>query len=100
MASPSSGAIGRTVTLSSFLAGEMGMVSVTTTSFTGEETLDILKMQLEKGLNTFYEWGIDSNTVAERSIITPACGVGAIDSDKAERILKLTSDLSILMSER
>ena len=73
---------------------------VPTTSFTGEETLDILKMQLEKGLNTFYEWGIDSNTVAERSIITPACGVGAIDSDKAERILKLTSDLSILMSER
>ncbi|MBW1673363.1 MAG: hypothetical protein JRJ45_06905, partial [Deltaproteobacteria bacterium] len=32
---------------------------VPTTSFTGEETLDGLKMQLEKGLNTLYEWGID-----------------------------------------
>jgi hypothetical protein len=72
---------------------------VPTTSFTGEETLDGLKMQLEKGLNTFYEWGIDRNTAAERSIITPACGVGAIDPDKAERILELLSGLSSIMSE-
>jgi len=72
---------------------------VPTTSFTGEETLNGLKMQLEKGLNTLYEWGIDKNTVAERSIITPACGVGAIDPDKAERILELLSGLSSIMSE-
>ena len=72
---------------------------VPTTSFTGQETLDDLKMQLEKGLNTFYEWGIDRSTVAERSIITPACGVGAIDPDKAERILELLSGLSSIMSE-
>ena len=72
---------------------------VPTTSFTGEETLDGLKMQLEKGLNTLYEWGIDSNTVAERSIITPACGVGVIDPDKAERIMELLSGLSSVMSE-
>ena len=56
-------------------------------------------MQLEKGLNTFYEWGIDRSTVAERSIITPACGVGTIDPDKAERILELLSGLSSIMSE-
>ena len=72
---------------------------VPTTSFTGEETLDGLKMQLEKGLNTLYEWGIDRNTVAERSIITPACGVGVIDPDKAVRILELLSGLSSIMSE-
>jgi len=72
---------------------------VPTTSFTGEETLDDLKMQLEKGLNKFYEWGVDRNTVAERSIITPACGVGTIDPDKAERILELLSGLSSMMSE-
>jgi len=72
---------------------------VPTTSFTGEETLDGLKMQLEKGLNTLYEWGIDRNTVAKRSIITPACGVGVIDPDKAERIMELLSGLSSIMSE-
>jgi hypothetical protein len=72
---------------------------VPTASFTGKETIDGLKMQLEKGLNTFYEWGIDRYTVAERSIITPACGVGAIDPNKAERIFELLSSLSSMMSE-
>ena len=72
---------------------------VPTTSFTGEETIDDLKMRLEKGLNKFYEWGIDRSTVTERSIITPACGVGSIDPDKAKRILELLSGLSIIMSE-
>ena len=72
---------------------------VPTSSFTGEETLDGLKMQLEKGLNTLYEWGIDRNTVAERSIITPACGVGTIDPNKAEKILELLSGLSRIMSK-
>jgi len=84
-----------------FLAngGTVAWGVVPTTSFTGEETLDGLKMQLEKGLNKFYEWGIDRNTAAERSIITPACGVGTIDPDKAERILGLLSGLSSIMSE-
>jgi len=72
---------------------------VPTTTFTGEETLDDLKMQLEKGLDTFYQWGIDRSTVAERSIITPACGVGTIDPNKAERIFELLSDLSSIMSD-
>ena len=80
--------------------GNVAWGVVPTTSFTGEETPTDLKMQLEKGLNKLYEWGIDRSTVAERSIITPACGVGAIDSNKAERIFKLLSDLSIIMSER
>ena len=73
---------------------------VPTTSFTGEETPEDLKVKLEIGFNKLYEWGIDSSTVAERSIITPACGVGTIDCDKAERILKMLSDLWIMMSER
>ena len=73
---------------------------VPTTSFTGEETLDGLKMQLEKGLTTLHDWGVDRYTVAERSIITPACGVGAIDPNKAKKILELLSGLSSIMSER
>jgi len=72
---------------------------VPTTSFTGEETLDGLKMKLEKGLTTLYSWGVDRYTVAEQSIITPACGVGAIDPNKADRILELLSGLSGMMSD-
>jgi len=72
---------------------------VPTTSFTGNETTDDLKMQLEKGLNTLHEWGIEKSTVTESSMITPACGVGAIDPDKAQRILELLSRLSGIMSK-
>ncbi len=72
---------------------------VPTTSFTGKETIGSLKIQLEKGLNQFYEWGIDKKIVAERSILTPACGVGTVDPDKAKRILELLSGLSRTMSE-
>jgi len=72
---------------------------VPTTSFGGEETVSDLKVQLEKGLNRFCEWGIDRSTVGERSIITPSCGLGAIEPDKAEKILKLLSSLSAIMSD-
>jgi len=72
---------------------------VPTTSFSGEETVSDLKLQLEKGLNKFCEWGMDRSTVGERSIITPACGLGAIEPDKAERILELVSSLSAVMSD-
>ena len=72
---------------------------VPTTSFTGKETVSDIKMQLEKGLNRFDDWGIDRNTVAARSIITPACGLGAIEPDKAGKILEFLSVLSGVMSE-
>jgi len=72
---------------------------VPTTSFSGKETVSDLKMKLEKGLNRFYEWGISKNTVAARSIITPACGLGTVEPDKAEKILELLSSLSAIMSE-
>jgi hypothetical protein len=71
---------------------------VPTTSFSGKETVSDLRVQLEKGLDRFYEWGINRGTVAERSIITPACGLGAVTPDKAERILGLLSSLSAIMS--
>jgi len=72
---------------------------VPTTSFRGEETVSDFKMQLQKGLSRFCEWGIDRSTVGERSLITSACGLGALEPDKAERILELVSDLSAVMSE-
>ncbi|UCH00013.1 MAG: hypothetical protein JSU78_06170 [Deltaproteobacteria bacterium] len=71
---------------------------VPTTSFSGKETVSDLRAQLEKGLDRFYEWGINRGTVAERSIITPACGLGAVTPHKAERILGLLSSLSAIMS--
>lgn len=78
--------------------GTIAWGAVPTTSFTGDEDVRDLKVRLDKGLTTLCEWGIDRKTVAERSIITPACGVGSLEPDKATKIFELTSSLSSLMS--
>jgi hypothetical protein len=67
---------------------------VPTTSFTGRETLGELRAQLQKGLNRLQEWGIKKAKVAERCLLTPACGVGSLEPEKAERILDLLCRLS------
>jgi hypothetical protein len=73
---------------------------VPTISFTGKETIGDLQARLEEGLIRFYEWGLDRDMVAERSLVTPACGVGSIEPSRAERIFELLSGLSGTMSRR
>ena len=53
--------------------------------------------RLEQGLDRFNEWGLDRNMVAERTLITPACGVGSLEPSLAERIFELLSCLSAAM---
>jgi methionine synthase II (cobalamin-independent) len=79
--------------------GAVAWGAVPTTSFSGRETPSDLKIQLEKGLKRLCEWGIKKDVVAERSLITPACGLGSLELDKAERIIELLSSLSDIMSE-
>lgn len=79
--------------------GILAWGAVPTASFNGKETVGDLKLRLEEGLNRFSEWGIDRSAVAERSIITPACGLGTVSTDNAERICELLSSLSAIMSE-
>ncbi|MFW6147414.1 MAG: hypothetical protein ACOC6B_03370 [Thermodesulfobacteriota bacterium] len=73
---------------------------VPTVSFTGKETIRDLAARLEEGLNAFNTWGLDRNMVAERSLVTPACGVGSIEPPLAEQILELLSRLSGTISRR
>ncbi len=72
---------------------------VPTTSFTGKETVSDLRIQLRKGLNKLQEWGIKKTKVAERSLLTPACGLGSLEPERAERILELLSGLSRSVSD-
>jgi hypothetical protein len=73
---------------------------VPTVHFTGKETVGYLKARLEEGLHRFYEWGLDRDMVAERSLVTPACGVGSIEPPVANRIFELLSGLSATISHR
>jgi hypothetical protein len=71
---------------------------VPTISFTGNETIEDLKERLKHGLDRLYEWGLDRDMVAEKSLVTPACGVGSIDPSQARRIFELLSGLSSALS--
>ena len=66
---------------------------VPTSNFTGNESVDDLFLKLEDGLKRVYKWGIDPDMLAERSIITPACGLGTMAPEAAKRGLDLLSRL-------
>lgn len=72
---------------------------VPTTSYTGKETVADLKERLEKGINVIHHWGVSKKTISERSILTPACGVGTLEPKIAKKILELLSSLSSVMTK-
>lgn len=67
---------------------------VPTNGFTGEESVEVLYLKLEKGLTHLYEWGLEPEMVTGQAILTPACGMGTMDESSANRILDLLSALS------
>jgi methionine synthase II (cobalamin-independent) len=73
---------------------------VPTADFEGTETVDDLFSRLERGLNRFFEWGLDESTVARQSILTPACGMGSLPPASADRIQELLAGLTIKCRER
>lgn len=74
--------------------GSLAWGIVPTSDFTGNESVEDLLFKLENGLNRIYEWGIDPGLLAERSIITPACGLGTMAPEAAKQGLDLLSQLS------
>jgi hypothetical protein len=67
---------------------------VPTLTFTGEESVETLYSRLAEGLDRFYEWGLNPETVTGSSIITPACGMGTMEQASADQVLRLLSSLS------
>ena len=62
--------------------------------FKGVETVEELRSRLEHGLTRLKEIGLDPDLIASRSILTPACGMGTMDTSSSNRILELLSWLS------
>ena len=67
---------------------------VPTSNFTGEETIEDLFSRLEEGLGHVHKWGIDPDMLAKRSILTPACGMGTMTPETAQKGFDLLSGLS------
>jgi len=67
---------------------------IPTANFTGKETVEALFSSLQTGLKQLNEWGTDDRLLAERSILTPACGMGTMKPEHAKKDLELLSQLS------
>ena len=67
---------------------------IPTADFTGKESVVDLASKLEDGLRRVHEWGIGPRLLAERSMLTPACGMGTMAPDAAKTSMDLLTRLS------
>ena len=77
-----------------FMASTVAWGIVPTHGFSGNESVDGLFSKLEEGLGRVHEWEVDSEMLAKRSVLTPACGMGTMDPATAKKGLDLLSRLS------
>jgi len=82
--------------LKSFLERE-GVICwgiVPTQEFSSKENAQFLADRLKQGIGSLVKKGIAGKLISERLMISPACGLGTFDPQKAEQILKLLSETS------
>ena len=64
------------------------------------ETAVSLAARMEAILDRFASRGIAREAAVRAAVITPACGLGTLTEDSAERALRLTAELSALLRSR
>lgn len=67
---------------------------VPTQGYTGKQAPQELAQKIKTGLDILIKKGIDRDLLLERLMISPACGLGALDLPKAEGILSLLEQTS------
>ncbi|HBF43174.1 MAG TPA: hypothetical protein DDW42_05990 [Desulfobacteraceae bacterium] len=65
-----------------------------TSGSTGNESVEGLSLRLKEGLDRIHKWGIDIDMIAERSMLTPSCGMGTMPVKTAQKGLNILSMLS------
>lgn len=64
----------------------------------GSGDVDELYKRLNNGIERLCGIGFERKKIREQSILTPACGMGTMNEDESEKVLKLLSELSERMS--
>jgi len=70
---------------------------VPTQNFSFDQTPDSIYAKLKEGINILVKKGLDKDLLAERLLISPACGLGTLEPEKAEGIFKLLAETSELI---
>ncbi|OGX16296.1 MAG: hypothetical protein A2166_04035 [Omnitrophica WOR_2 bacterium RBG_13_41_10] len=68
---------------------------VPTQEFSGKETPVLLSHKLREGIAALTKKGIAPEALLGKIFISPACGLGALDEAKAEKILRLLADTAV-----
>ena len=76
--------------------GAVAWGAVPTSEFQGTETARELWAGLLSLLKGMEAKGIDRAVLAAQALVTPACGMGSMNEDQADRILQLTREVSEL----
>jgi methionine synthase II (cobalamin-independent) len=71
-----------------------GLVPTSREADIDAETADSLLSRWEEQLERTTAIGLDQKRLCRQSLITPSCGTGAIDRQRAEKVLQLTASLS------
>ncbi len=80
--------------------GALAWGVVPTAAFTGNETARSLLQRIDGALDRLADRGTDRGTMLRQCIVTPSCGMGSLDPDRAERILALLGDVSAGLRDR
>ncbi len=72
-----------------------GMVPTLSEQALLKETVDSLKGRWDAGVRQIVAMGVDQDTIAAQSMITPSCGMGSLSLDLAKRVLIMTRDLAL-----
>lgn len=70
---------------------------VPTQEFSGKETPELLIGKIKSGIEALAKKGVDKDLLVNNLLISPACGLGTLDTAKSEQIFKLLSDTSALI---
>ncbi len=76
--------------------GAVAWGAVPTSEFTGQETVAGLWQDLRGLLEGLEAKGVPRELLASQGLVTPACGMGSLDEERARTILDLTAGVSEL----
>jgi methionine synthase II (cobalamin-independent) len=68
---------------------------VPTQEFDDKIKPDTLVDKINAGIDVLAAKGVNRNKISENLLLSPACGLGTLDADRAEKILKLLREVSL-----
>jgi methionine synthase II (cobalamin-independent) len=72
---------------------------VPTQEFSAKEDAQLLARKIRQSIDNLVKKGIEEKLLLERLMISPACGLGTFDPQKAEQILKLLRETSVFIGQ-